>query len=522
MADTEAPDTTYAPSLPMHVIEGSGPNDSTGLSDIQLEAVIYAGQSHSKHLPNGNRRGFFIGDGTGVGKGREISGIIRDNWEKGRKKAVWISESWDLIKDAERDLTESGWDEGGDLLISHKRHKAGKHIQKDEGVLFSTYSTLRGQFRKLREDKESTFDDLTIRLNQIVDWCGEHFDGVIAFDESHNMANAAPKKGERGVKKASQQALSGIELQRRLPHARIVYVSATGATEVENLIYAERLGLWGEQTPFNDAIAFVNEVSKGGIATMELIARNMKSLGLYLARALSYNDVSYDRLVHTLDEEQSAKYDELARAWQFVLQNIKEAVELTVSSKAGANYSAFWGAHQRFFNAVVTTMQMPSAIKQIKKDIDNGLAVVMQMVNTDEAQQTRSLARREEGQELEDLDMTPRENLIGYLQQSFPIQQHEEYEDDNGTIRTRPVYDDNDQPVINREAERMRDKLIARVNSIVMPSGPLEYIIEQLGHQNVAEITGRSKRIIINPRTGRMELEKTIIQVHQRRYQRLP
>lgn len=39
------------------------------------------------------RRGYFIGDGTGCGKGRQVAGIVMDNWIKGRRKAVWISKS---------------------------------------------------------------------------------------------------------------------------------------------------------------------------------------------------------------------------------------------------------------------------------------------------------------------------------------------------------------------------------------------------------------------------------------------
>lgn len=39
------------------------------LSALQLEAVVYACQTHQKFLPSGERLGFFIGDGAGVGKG---------------------------------------------------------------------------------------------------------------------------------------------------------------------------------------------------------------------------------------------------------------------------------------------------------------------------------------------------------------------------------------------------------------------------------------------------------------------
>nr|WP_322678754.1 strawberry notch family protein [Nostoc sp. DedQUE03]MDZ8047597.1 strawberry notch family protein [Nostoc sp. DedQUE02] len=84
--------------------------------------------------------------------------------------------------------------------------------------------------------------------------------------------------------KASQQGIVGLRLQNALPQARIVYVSATGATKVSNLSYANRLGLW--QTgdfPFSSREDFVESIEVGGIAAMEVVARDLKALGLYLA-----------------------------------------------------------------------------------------------------------------------------------------------------------------------------------------------------------------------------------------------
>jgi hypothetical protein len=46
------------------------------------------------------------------------------------------------------------------------------------------------------------------------------------------------------------QGLAGVELQNRLPRARVVYASATGATDINNLAYAVRLGLWGRGPSF--------------------------------------------------------------------------------------------------------------------------------------------------------------------------------------------------------------------------------------------------------------------------------
>ena len=60
------------------------------LSDLQLEAVIYSKQQHAEYYPSGDRKGFLLGDGAGVGKGRTIAGIIADNWAQGRRKGTTV------------------------------------------------------------------------------------------------------------------------------------------------------------------------------------------------------------------------------------------------------------------------------------------------------------------------------------------------------------------------------------------------------------------------------------------------
>ena len=95
------------------------------------------------------------------------------------------------------------------------------------------------------------------------------FDGVIVFDEAHAMANAAGSKGSRGDTAPSQQGRAGLRLQNALPDARILYVSATGATTVPGLAYARRLGLWGGadtggETHFEQRTDFVTAMEAGG------------------------------------------------------------------------------------------------------------------------------------------------------------------------------------------------------------------------------------------------------------------
>ena len=71
---------------------------------------------------------------------------------------------------------------------------------------------------------------------------------------------------------------------------------------------------------------FVDDIRKGGIAAMELVARDLKSLGLYTARALSFAGVEYDILEHELTEAQIRVYDAYAEAWAIIHSNLDEVL----------------------------------------------------------------------------------------------------------------------------------------------------------------------------------------------------
>ena len=196
------------------------------------------------------------------------------------------------------------------------------------------------------------------------------------FDEAHAMANAAGDKGERGEKKPSQQGQAGLRLQHALPDARILYVSATGATTVQNLAYAARLGLWGTgDFPFATRAEFVAAMEGGGIAAMEVLARDLKALGLYAARSLSFEGIEYEIVEHPLTPEQIAIYDSYADAFQIIHRNLNAALEAAnITGADGGTYnrhakaaarSAFESNKQRFFNHLLTAMKCPTLIAAI-------------------------------------------------------------------------------------------------------------------------------------------------------------
>ena len=512
MAAVAPPRPGYRPLLPPRLI-------SSGiLSDAQLESVVYAGEAHASHLGGSYtvdetydlvsaapadatnavrfRRGWFLGDGTGAGKGRQVAAIILDNWLKGRRRALWVSKSDKLVEDAERDWTAIGGYRSDIVPLS--RFRQGAAIALEEGILFTTYATLRTQ---ARGEKAS-------RVQQIIDWLGRDFDGVIVFDEAHAMANAAGDKGERGEKKPSQQGQAGLRLQHALHDARILYVSATGATTVQNLAYAARLGLWSTgDFPFATRADFVAAMEKGGVAAMEVLARDLKALGLYAARSLSFEGIEYEIVEHKLTAEQIRIYDAYADAFQIIHRNLNAALKAAnITGSNGYTYnrnakaaarSAFESNKQRFFNHLLTAMKCPTLIAAIARDLDEGHACVLQVVSTNEALLDRRLAEipPSEWNDLA-LDITPREYVLDYLSHSFPTQLFELFSDDEGNVCSRPAYDADGNPVISREAVERRDRMIEHLASLPPVQGALDQILYRFGTDLVAEITGRSRRIV--------------------------
>jgi P-loop containing NTP hydrolase pore-1/C-terminal domain on Strawberry notch homologue len=504
MGSVAPPKPHYRPLLPVRVVK------ERLLSAAQLETVVYAGQAHEewlrKPLPEttenapttlGMRKGYFLGDGTGAGKGRQIAAVILDNWLQGRRRHIWVSKNATLLEDARRD-----WSAVGGIAADIQplaTWPLGRAITMAEGILFVPYATLRSA----REDDS--------RLGQILKWAtsdaASDFDGVIAFDEAHAMGGVAGGETARGKTKGSEQGIAGVTLQDELPSARVLYASATGASNVNNLAYAVRLGLWGPETSFPTRELFITEIAAGGIAAMEVVARDLKSMGLYTARALSFGGVEYDMLEHVLSSEQIATYDRYADAWSIIHQNMEAALEesgvidaitgdtLNAGAK-GAARSRFESVKQRFFQQLLMSMKLPSLFPAIECHLAEGAACVIQLVSTGEAMLDRRLADLDDNEREElDIDLSPREYLCDYLIRAFPTRQMETYHDLEGEMRSRPMEDDDGNPVHCAQALARRDACMEELGAMPPIASALDAIVTRFGEGKVAEITGRGRRL---------------------------
>lgn len=407
LSSVEPSDISYNLSLPSDCI------DRGSLSALQLEAITYACQAHEHKLEDGSRAGFLVGDGAGVGKGRTIAGIIHENYIKGRKRALWISVSNDLKYDAERDLRDIGAHKiAVHALNKFKYAKINSTMNGNvkKGVVFSTYSAMIGESNNRDAGKYKS------RLKQLLQWCGEDFDGVIVFDECHKAKNLCPT----GSSKPTKTGLTALELQNKLPNARVVYASATGASEPRNMAYMVRLGIWGKGTPFPTFNDFITAVEKRGVGAMELVAMDMKLRGGYIARQLSFQGVGFKIDEVQLPKEFKDMYDESVALWVEAMHKFTEAAELisAESRMKKTMWGQFWSAHQRFFKYLCIAAKVQHAVAVAREAIKYGKCVVIGLQSTGEARTLEQL-EREDG-ELTDFVSTAKGVLQSLVEKHFP------------------------------------------------------------------------------------------------------
>ena len=480
------------------------------LSSLQLEGALHACSKHLIFLPNGERAGFFIGDGAGTGKGRQIAAVIIDSYIRGRVKSVWISTSTDLFADAKRDLA----DLGAHSIPVHPNLQSldAATVTPTEGVMFMTYSTLTSSGAKGRPS----------RVHQLIDWvggsgnssssrsgCCPSFDGVLVFDECHKSKNFSDKPGQ-----GTKLATAVVNLQKALPNARVLYCSATGVSEVANLAYASRLGLFGPGTSFPTFDIFLNSLKRKGISFLELLAMELKANGFYVSRGLSFHEAEFvgaDAPVG-LSPAQIDVYNAAVEAWIDLRRGLATAVALCPAARDRDPFRPFWGAQQRFFKLLCVSMKVPAVVEQSKKALEEGYCVVIGLQTTGEA--AADALELVPGDNVGFISVT-KEIMLQFVKNHFPtlrgsgsggsgdgIAQNAmavEEEEDDGGDRCSPNTNNtsNIEGEVDPTAVQLKEEMLRRINELRLPPNFLDELIDALGGKHaVAEMTGRKARVV--------------------------
>jgi hypothetical protein len=205
-------------------------------------------------------------------------------------------------------------------------------------------------------------------------------------------------------------------------------------------------------------------------------------------------------------------YNRAAAAWQAVLRNIDEALLITNGGRRAraTALNRFWGDHQRFFRQVICAFKVPSVIAETEAALNEAKSVVISLVGTGEARTKEQVAKATaNGAMLEDLDFSPREVIAAMVDRAFPTTLYQDVTDP-GTGKTIqvPVTDAQGNTVQSKEALRMKQQLIDGLSALELPENPLDQLVNHFGESNVAELTGRTRRLIRDPRNGQLQYKK--------------
>ncbi len=119
----------------------------------------------------------------------------------------------------------------------------------------------------------------------------------------------------------------------------------------------------------------MDAVETGGVAVMELIARELKAMGLYIARSLSFDGVEYESVRHPLTEDDIAIWDAWADAYQLIHQNLRAALEAVGVTGGKAINRRLAAARRRskrqaaLLRPPAVGLKSPSLVASIRQDL---------------------------------------------------------------------------------------------------------------------------------------------------------
>ncbi|PNY03883.1 protein strawberry notch-like [Trifolium pratense] len=280
-----------------------------------------------------------------------------------------------------------------------------KSVGIKEGVVFLTYNSLIASSEKGRS-----------RLQQLVQWCGPGFDGLVIFDECHKAKNLVPEAGSQPTRTGE----AVLEIQDKLPEARVVYCSATGASEPRNMGYMVRLGLWGDGTSFSDFREFLGALDRGGVGALELVAMDMKARGMYLCRTLSYEGAEFEVIEAPLEDKMMEMYKKAAEFWaELRVELLSASAFLNDKPNTSQLWRLYWASHQRFFRHMCMSAKVPATVRLAKQALVDEKCVVIGLQSTGEARTEEAVTKY--GSELDDFVSGPRELLLKFVEENYPL-----------------------------------------------------------------------------------------------------
>lgn len=408
LAATRAPPLVYVLHPDVCALEESGV-----LSPLQIDTAARACQAITK--PDG-QGAFFIGDATGVGKTRTALAVALDRTlrNKTRTRVLWVSCKSALQKELLEELStmERGvaacapyGSESSEVMrrvqtkelrnpLSPQDVKNRKEDQDTRhlgGILFTTYGILARETRPASPNtspntspdtspnvspNSTTNSTSFVFLRSVLAWLAEAPESLVVLDEVH----VAKKK-----KSARHRAV--CELQELATSTRFLYLTATSASDVANLGYMSRLGLWGDDAPFGSHLELCKQLNHGGLDALELVAMHLKSQGLYVARCLSVGahltgSMQGEPLCAYLSADEEALYNRSCALWHDLEARKGGRAAPTDERLSKMSWGALSSMKQAFFLRLITSFKARALCGEVRRAVAEGWAVVITLQST--------------------------------------------------------------------------------------------------------------------------------------------
>ncbi|XP_035301339.1 protein strawberry notch homolog 2 isoform X3 [Cricetulus griseus] len=475
LSSVPPPDITYTLALPT--------SDNGTLSALQLEAITYACQQHEVLLPSGQRAGFLIGDGAGVGKGRTVAGIIMENYLRGRKKALWFSASNDLKYDAERDLRDI--EAPGIAVHALSKIKYGDNTTS-EGVLFATYSALIGESQAGASEPRNM-----IYMSRLGIW-GEG----TPFRTFEEFLHAIEKRGVGAMEiVAMDMKVSGMYIARQLSFSGVTFrIEEIPLSPAFEQVYNRAARLWAEALSlFQQAADWIGLESRKSLWGQFWSAHQRFFKYLCIAAKVQ-------RLVELAKQELSQD-----KCVVIGLQSTGEARTREVLDENEGRLDCFVSAAEGVFLSLIQK-HFPSTRKRRdrgggkRKRRPRGRGIKAPRL----ALEASGVIRISDGSSTDsdagldsDFNSSPEslldDDVVIVDAPMLPT-------DDRGPLY--PLQRDLQGPGVLERVERLKQGLLAKVRTLgrELPVNTLDQLIHQLGGPEcVAEMTGRKGRVVSRP-----------------------
>ncbi|CAD7975070.1 unnamed protein product [Amoebophrya sp. A120] len=477
-------------------------------------------------------KGFLLGEGTGCGKGRMVTGVMLHHWNSGNRRSIWCSKKKELLKDAQRDFADMQVPREMQLLDTRTFATQQSSGDAGDGVVFCSYRWLANDDnRKLLATwfneppaAEKGEDAVPTNAGQ-----KKYFgSGVLAFDECHAAKNQLRVKylpnGDICKKASESCGVAVVEMQMSLlKEARVLYVSATAAAELSELAYMARLGAW-EKVGFDHlrrTFAMRDASPLGGMAAL---GWQLRTSGAAVSRRLSLEGVQFDigcggdlhvatagegngLLDATLHDKVVALFHDTSTFFHSLLENhgreYVKAAEAANPGRSGgvANFRGiFTAARQKFWKQFAACDKLPAALGLARRLLAEGKQVVLALQSTGEAAMTdRDDTDGDDagddvpGGNADDVDQSCSGRFS--LCESIAVNFLKTYCFDSFDANQAGP---EQRRLLSATSRRKRDELIARWKGLKLPENALDHILNSLGGpEKVAEISGRSRRLLL-------------------------